>query len=79
MMNWYGDMTRWIAAWMWIPPLLIVIVLVVLAVASMRAFSPAGPSDTGLDAPVAIAARRLAKGEISTEDYEKIRVALGEK
>ncbi len=78
MMNWNADMTGWMAAWMWIPALLIVVVLVVLAIASMRLLSPAGPTPSGLDTPVAIAARRLARGEISTEEYEKIRMTLAQ-
>ena len=75
-MNWYGDMGGWMGAWMWIPAVLIVTALVVLAVVSMRAFVPAGPSENALETPAAIAARRLAKGEISTEDYNKLRAAL---
>ncbi len=78
MMNWDGfyGMGGWMGGWMWIFGILLVALLVLGIVAMVRALGPGASRDA--DAPRAIAARRLARGEITAEEYEKVRSTLAE-
>ena len=72
--------------WMWIPglllPLLIVAGIVVLIVLAVRASSSAGqPHDAGgarTDPARRILEERLARGEITPEQYRELRATLDE-
>lgn len=79
MMNMYeamsGWMGGWMGAWMWIPSVILIVLLVLLAVTLIRFMSTA--SMHGADEPLAIAGRRLARGEISKDEFEQLRAALG--
>lgn len=74
MMNWDYAMNGWMAAWMWIPTILVVTLLVIGLIAVVR--GQAAGISRATDDPLAIAARRLARGEISTEEYETLRATL---
>ncbi len=75
MMDWGPTMSSWMAGWMWLPTLLlIVVVLVGLAVLLQR--SPTNARET--ETAVAIAARRLARGEITKEQFEQLRSTLSD-
>ena len=74
MMNWDYPMNGGMAAWMWIPTVLLVTLLVLGVIAMVRGLSAGTPRET--DAPLAIAARRLARGEISKDEYEMVRSTL---
>ncbi len=76
-MNWYTDTPGWMGTWMWVPALLIVVLLVVVMTTLLRANSRSGPAGvSALDTPLAIAGRRLAMGEITSDEYEKVRATL---
>jgi uncharacterized membrane protein len=75
MMNWDYTMNGWMGGWMWIPMILIVAVIVLGTIALVRGSSAGRPRDT--DDPMAIAARRLARGEITKTEYETLRSTLG--
>ena len=74
MMNWDYTMNGWTGGWMWIPMILIVAVLVLGTIAVVRGPSAGTPRD--MDDPMAIAARRLARGEITKTEYETLRSTL---
>jgi uncharacterized membrane protein len=74
MMGWDYMTNNWMSGWMWIPMFLIVALLIVGTIAAVRglASGTAGQSDD----PLAIAARRFARGEITKVEYESLRSTL---
>src|SRR5206468_4634592 len=74
MMNWDYAMNGWMGAWMWIPTILIIALLVLGLIAIVR--GPAAEKQSATDDPLAIAARRLARGDISKDEYETLRSTL---
>jgi len=83
MMNWDYTMNGWMGGWMWIPMVLsfALLILVILGiVAVVRSMSPGTAREAGMareaDDPLAIAARRFARGEITTDEYEALRSTL---
>lgn len=76
MMNWDYMMNGWMGAWIWIPALLLLALLGLGVVAVTRAMTTGAPY--GVEAPLAIAARRLARGEITKDEYEELRSTLAE-
>lgn len=68
--SWYGAM----GGWMWLAALLMMALLVLGTVALIRSLSTGSTAET--ETPLAVAARRLARGEISTEEYDKVRATL---
>jgi uncharacterized membrane protein len=74
MMNWDYGMNGWMGSWMWIPTVLIVALLILGVVAVVRGSWAGAPRDA--DDPLAIAARRLARSEISKDEYETLRSTL---
>ncbi len=74
MMNWGYEMNGWMGGWMWIGLVLIVAFLIVGMIAVVRG-SSAGTARQAGD-PLAIAARRLARSEISKDEYEALRSTL---
>ena len=77
MMNWDCGMNGWMGGWMWIPTVLIVALLVLGVVAVVRNVSGGTPRQT--EDPLAIASRRLARGEINKDEYETVRSTLARK
>ena len=75
MMNWDHMMNGWTGGWMWIPLALLVALLALGLVAAIRALTMSAPS--GVEAPLTIAARRLARGEITQGEYEHLPSTLG--
>ena len=79
-MNWDGGMTTagWIFMTLFWILLLVVIVWAIAQVLPSRGGStePKPPEET--DAPETILARRLARGEIDTEEYDRLRRKLEE-
>jgi uncharacterized membrane protein len=76
MMNWDYMMNGWIGGWMWIPMALLLALLALVVVAVIRATATGVPYR--IDAPLAIASRRLARGEITKAEYEELRTTLAE-
>ncbi|HAL25727.1 MAG TPA: SHOCT domain-containing protein [Chloroflexi bacterium] len=76
MMNWDYMMNGWIGGWMWIPMALLLALLALVVVAVIRATATDAPYR--IDAPLAIASRRLARGEITKAEYEELRTTLAE-
>jgi uncharacterized membrane protein len=74
MMNWDYTMNGWMGGWMWIPMLLIVALLILGTIAVVRG-SLAGTPRLA-DDPLAIAARRFARSEITKDEYEALRSTL---
>ena len=75
MMGWdYMTNGGWMGAWMWIPMILVVALLILGTIAVARGLSNGTPRVS--DDPQAIAARRLARGEISKDEYETLRSTL---
>jgi uncharacterized membrane protein len=76
MMNWDWDymMNGWIGGWMWIPMALLLALLAFVVVAVFRATATGAPYSG--EAPLAIASRRLARGEITKDEYEDLRTTL---
>lgn len=68
--TWYGAM----GGWMWVPAILMMALLILGTVALIRSLSTRSMADT--ETPLTVAARRLARGEISTEEYDKVRATL---
>lgn len=76
-MNWdymMNGWNGWMGGWMWIPLILVVALLTLAAIAAIRSSSPGTSHDA--ENPLAIAARRLARSEISKDEYEKVRATL---
>ena len=74
MMNWDYTMNGWMGGWMWIPVILIVALLILATIALVRG-SPGG-TPREADDPLAIAARRFARSEITKDEYETLRSTL---
>lgn len=73
-MNWDYMSNGWTGGWMWIPMALLLALVVVGTVAVIRALSTGVPDRA--EAPLAVAARRFAAGEINAEEYQRIRATL---
>ncbi|MDQ2914470.1 MAG: SHOCT domain-containing protein [Chloroflexota bacterium] len=73
-MNWDYMMNGWMRGWMWIPTVLIVALLILGVIALVRGLSAVTPRE--VDDPLAIAARRFARSEISKDEYETLRSTL---
>jgi len=73
-MNWDYMGNGWMGGWMWIPFVLILALLAFGIVAVIRAQTTGAPDRA--QAPLAIAARRLAAGEITTDEYEELRATI---
>ena len=71
----YEVMNGWMGAWMVIPGALLLVALFLGALAMIRVAATGTPRDA--DAPLAIAGRRLARGEITKDEYEQLRAVLG--
>ena len=78
-MNWDYMMNGWMGGWMWMPMVLLLALLLALLALGVVAVSRAtrGAPD-GVEAPLTIAARRLARGEITKDQYEDLRSTLAE-
>jgi uncharacterized membrane protein len=74
MMGWDYTMNGWMSVWMWIPMVLIVALLILGTVAALRGLSAGAPRES--EDPLAIAARRFARGEITKDEYETLRSTL---
>jgi len=74
MMNWDYTMNGWMGGWMWIPLVLIVALLILGTIAIIRGTFAGPPRDA--DDPLAIAARRFARSEITKDEYEAVRATL---
>jgi putative membrane protein len=74
MMGWDYTMNGWMSAWMWIPMILVVALLILGTIAVARGLSNGTPRE--LDDPLAIAARRFARGDINKDEYETLRATL---
>ena len=68
--TWYGVM----GGWMWLPGILMMALLILGTLALIRSLSTRSIAETAT--PLTVAARRLAHGEISTEEFDKIRATL---
>lgn len=79
MMNWDYTMNGWMGGWMWIPFVLLLSLLTLGVVALFRGLrtDPAPGSQAHVEAPLAVAAGRLARGEITKAEYEELRSTLG--
>jgi uncharacterized membrane protein len=64
----------WMSGWMWIPMILVVALLVLGTIAVARGLSTGTPRES--NDPLAIAARRFARGDISKDEYETVRSTL---
>ena len=76
MMNWDYMMNGWVGGWMWIPLALLLALLALGVVTVIRAMTTGAPH--GVEAPLAIASRRLARGEITTDEFQELRSTLAE-
>ena len=75
MMGWdYMTNGGWTSGWMWIPMILVVALLFLGTIAVARGLSNGTPRES--DDPLAIAARRFARGDINKDEYETLRAAL---
>ena len=74
MMNWDYTTNGWMGGWMWIPMVLVVALLILGTIAVVRGSSTATPR--GADDPLAIAARRFARSEITKDEFEALRSTL---
>ena len=74
MMGWDYMSNGWMGGWMWIPMILVVALLVLGTIAVARGLSTGTPRES--DDPLAIAARRFARGDISKDEYETVRTTL---
>ena len=74
MMNWDYTMNGWMGGWMWIPMILVVALLTLGLIAMVRVLSIGTQRDA--DDPLAIAARRFARSEITKDEYETLRSTL---
>ena len=73
--SWYGAMGGWMGGWMWLPAVFMMALLILGSVALIRSLSAGSSRET--ETPLAVAARRLARGEITTEEYNTLRSTLG--
>jgi len=74
MMGWDYMSNGWMSGWMWIPMILVVALLILGTVAVARGLSTGTPRESS--DPLAIAARRFARGDISKDEYETVRATL---
>ena len=74
MMNWDYTMNGWMGGWMWIPMILVVALLTFGLIAVVRGLSAGTQRE--VDDPLAIAARRFARSEITKDEYETLRSTL---
>lgn len=74
MMNWDYTMNGWMGGWMWIPFVVIVALLILGAIAIVQGLFAGAPRDA--NDPLAIAARRFARSEITKDEYEAVRATL---
>ncbi len=74
MMGWDYMTNTWMSGWMWLPMILIVALLILGTIAVVRGLATGTPRQS--DDPLAIAARRFARSEISKDEYESIRSTL---
>lgn len=74
MMNWDYTMNGWMGGWMWIPMILVVALLTFGLIAVVRGL--AAGTQREVDDPLAIAARRFARSEITKDEYETLRSTL---
>jgi len=75
MMGWdYMTNGGWMSGWMWIPMILVIALLILGTIAVARNLSNGTPRESS--DPLAIAARRLARGDISKDEYETVRTTL---
>ncbi len=74
MMGWDYTMNGGMSGWMWIPMILVVALLILGTIAVIRGLSTGTPRQS--DDPLAIAARRFARSEISKDEYETVRSTL---
>ena len=72
--GWSGWMGGWMGGWMWIPLALVVALLAFGVVAMLRATTT--DARYRVEGPLDIAARRLAQGEITKDQYEELRATL---
>lgn len=73
MMNW-DYMNGGMGGWLWVLMALLLGLLAFGMIAVIRALTMGAPDRA--EAPLAIAARRLAAGEITTAEYEEVRATL---
>ena len=76
MMNGWTGMNGWMGGWMWIPMALLLALLALGVAAVIHATTTNAPP--GVEAPLAIASRRLARGEITKDEYNELRSTLAE-
>jgi len=79
----YGHMGGGMGHWMWGPLMMIVVLavivaIVVLVVRWMGGTAAGGPRGPAEKSPLDILKERYARGEMTTEDFEERRKALGE-
>ena len=75
MMGWdYMTNGSWMSGWMWIPMMLVVALLILGTIALVRGLATGTARQS--DDPLAIAAGRFARSEISKDEYESIRSTL---
>lgn len=74
MMWWYNGGDGW--SWVWMAAVMALFLCGVILLGMWAVRGASGTKRTG-DAAVDLLRRRLAAGEISPEDYEKTRKALG--
>ena len=67
-----GDMAGWMMALMFLVPLAFLALLAVLVAWVIRS----GRATTGAEAPLTILQRRYARGDLGTQEYERMRVTL---
>jgi len=79
MMNWDYAMNGWMGGWMWVPFVLLLALLTFGMVALIRGMrsDPAPGAQVHVETPLAVAAGRLARGEITKAEYEELRSTLG--
>ena len=74
MMGWDYMSNGWMGGWMWIPMILVVALLILGTIAVARGLSNETPRES--NDPLAIAARRFARGDISKDEFETVRATL---
>ena len=74
MMGWDYMSNGWMGGWMWIPMILVVALLILGTIAVARGLSNGTPRES--NDPLAIAARRFARGDISKDEFETVRATL---
>jgi uncharacterized membrane protein len=75
LMPMYEVMNGWMSGWMLVTSALFLVVLLVGVLALIRGAATSTSRDA--DVPLGIAGLRLARGEITKDEFEQIRAALG--